>query len=269
MRWNLPGHLTPCDRSRSNLLLCWNLGMKLWLWQLRIRDNFLLRSDNASFFFPLRGHFAIVHWCRGIFSDSRFLMSDPASPLLIWVYLDVFFNTSKHTRLWNHIHRSSAAAAQNVESKSHSQRSCPGVARAEQPQRRRDKLPVSTCMRPAETENSGKVNYLARRASPCCSHLRARFQMLRHLRRAVEEPLAARPRCSSDDSAQTHVVGSARVSQLSCKKVFVVKERKNIWMISIALELILCILFELTEKKKVQVGSPMNNYKLNEDRSLG
>lgn len=137
------------------------------------------------------------------------------------------FSTHPNIHLWNHIHRSSAAAAQNVESKSHSRSSCPGVVRAEQPQRRRDKLPVSTCMRPAETENSGWVNYLARRASPCCSHRRARLQMLRHLRRAVEEPLSARPRCSSDDSAQARGVGSARGSQLSCKKVFVVKERKK------------------------------------------
>lgn len=191
-----------------------------------------------SFFFSTeRGHFAIVRWCRGIFSYSKFLMSDPASPLLIWVYLDVF---SQHIQ----------TAAQNVASKSHSQSSCPGVARAEQPQRRRDKLPVSTCMRPAETENSGGVNYLARRASPCCSHRRARLQMLRHLRRAVEEPLAARPRCSSDDSAQTHVVGSARGSQLSCKKVFVEKERKNIWLILKELELILWILFWIDRKEE-------------------
>lgn len=103
---------------------------------------------------------------------------------------------------------------------------------------------------PRKQGNSGGVNYLARRASPCCSLRRARLQMLRHLRRAVEEPLAARPRCSSDDSAQAHVVGSARGSQLSCKKVFVEKERKNIWLILKELELILWILFWIDRKEE-------------------
>lgn len=108
-------------------------------------------------------------------------------------------------------HRLTAAAVQICRFLLH----VPGMA---EPKRRGEQIGRVTAH--AARGDGGRVCYLARGESPCCSHRRVRLQMLRHLRRAVEKPLAARPRCSFNDSRQTRRVGSAWGSRSSWKKKF-------------------------------------------------
>lgn len=91
-----------------------------------------------SFFFfsPLRGHFAIVRWCRGIFSYSKFLMSDPASPPPDLGIFGCLFSTHPNSGSKRRIKISLAARV---------------LLEQSNPKDEGDKLPVSTCMRPAET----------------------------------------------------------------------------------------------------------------------